>query len=125
LPYLRTAVLNGARSRGRRSAVERRHRQPGAPPSSSAEELALLSEEHREVLALLDTLPRRQREVLVLRYWLDQSEAEDWRLICGGSLPAGQHATAISAVGSWHEVDDDAGSRTVTRTTGTSLSPAW
>jgi RNA polymerase sigma-70 factor (sigma-E family) len=76
LPYLRTAVLNGARSRGRRASVERKHRQPGAPPSASAEELALLSEEHREVLVLLDTLPRRQREVLVLRYWLDLSEAE-------------------------------------------------
>jgi RNA polymerase sigma factor (sigma-70 family) len=46
------------------------------PPSSSAEELALVSEEHREVLALLDALPRRQREVIVLRYWLDLSEAE-------------------------------------------------
>jgi RNA polymerase sigma-70 factor (sigma-E family) len=74
--YLRMSVLNGARSRGRRAQVELRHRQPGPPPASSAEELALLGEEHREVLAVLDTLPQRQREVLVLRYWLDLSEAE-------------------------------------------------
>jgi RNA polymerase sigma factor (sigma-70 family) len=37
---------------------------------------AILAEEHREVLAALDRLPTRQREVLVLRYWSDMSEAE-------------------------------------------------
>ena len=36
----------------------------------------LLAEEHREVLAALHRLPRRQREVLVLRYWSDLSEAQ-------------------------------------------------
>lgn len=36
----------------------------------------MLAEEHREVLAALDTLAPRQREVLVLRYWEGLSEAE-------------------------------------------------
>jgi RNA polymerase sigma factor (sigma-70 family) len=36
----------------------------------------LLSAEHREVLAALRQLPRRQQEVLVLRYWANLSEAE-------------------------------------------------
>jgi len=36
----------------------------------------VLTEEQREVVAALRTLPRRQREVLVLRYWSELSEAE-------------------------------------------------
>ena len=36
----------------------------------------LLTEDQREVVEALRTLPRRQREVLVLRYWSDLSEAE-------------------------------------------------
>ena len=36
----------------------------------------MLAEEHREVLAALKQLPNRQREVLVLRYWSDLSEAQ-------------------------------------------------
>ena len=36
----------------------------------------LLTEDHREVVEALRTLPRRQREVLVLRYWSELSEAE-------------------------------------------------
>jgi RNA polymerase sigma factor (sigma-70 family) len=41
-------------------------------PSGRAE----LAEEHRDVLAAMDRLPARQREVLVLRYWSELSEAE-------------------------------------------------
>ena len=42
----------------------------------SPEEHALLRDDHQEVLDALRTLPRRQRECLVLRYYLDLSEAE-------------------------------------------------
>ena len=35
-----------------------------------------LAEEHREILAALDRLAPRQREVLVLRYWSGLTEAE-------------------------------------------------
>lgn len=77
LAYVRSAVLNRARSTLRRRVVARRHLRAaepevGPPPSDAV----LLAEEHREVLAALRTLPRRQREVLVLRYWSDRSEAE-------------------------------------------------
>ena len=36
----------------------------------------MLAEDQREVLAAVRRLPERQRQVLVLRYWSDLSEAE-------------------------------------------------
>ena len=36
----------------------------------------MLGEAHREVLAALRRLPRRQREAVVLRYYLDMPAAE-------------------------------------------------
>jgi RNA polymerase sigma factor (sigma-70 family) len=36
----------------------------------------VLSEEHSQVLAAVRRLAPRQREVLVLRYWSDMSEAQ-------------------------------------------------
>ena len=43
---------------------------------ASAESEAILSEDRRQVLSALARLPRRRREVLVLRYYLGLSEAE-------------------------------------------------
>lgn len=77
LGYLRTSVVNGARSAQRRSVVARRHLRAAEPEATPAADSGLLlAEEHRSVLAALRTLPRRQREVLVLRYWSALSEAE-------------------------------------------------
>lgn len=76
LPYLRATVLNLARSRMRRRLVARRHAEPEARPAASAEEEHVVLMEHQEVLDALRSLPRRQRECLVLRYYLDLSEAE-------------------------------------------------
>lgn len=42
----------------------------------SAEGEVILAEDRRQVLAALARLPRRRREVLVLRYYLGLSEAE-------------------------------------------------
>ena len=42
----------------------------------SAESAALEGEERREVLQAIARLPRRQREVLVLRYFLGLSDSE-------------------------------------------------
>jgi RNA polymerase sigma-70 factor (sigma-E family) len=74
--YLRTSVVNGARSQLRRRAVAARHRPVPPGPVGSAESSALAAEERRELLAALDGLPNRQREVLLLRYYLDLSEAD-------------------------------------------------
>jgi hypothetical protein len=68
--YLRSTVLNLARSRLRRRLVARRHQPTPRPNAASAEAHAVLSEDQREVIAALRGLPRRQRECLVLRYYL-------------------------------------------------------
>ncbi|MDQ3462055.1 MAG: SigE family RNA polymerase sigma factor [Actinomycetota bacterium] len=74
--YLRSAVLNGARSRMRHRQVQDRHLQAVPPPTPSAEAGALAADEHHRVIAALGVLPARQREAVVLRYYLDLSEAE-------------------------------------------------
>jgi RNA polymerase sigma-70 factor (sigma-E family) len=74
--YLRSTVVNLARSRLRKRLVARRHRPTPRPDAVSAEAQAILSEQQREVIAALRGLPRRQRQCLALRYYLGLSEAE-------------------------------------------------
>src|SRR4051812_1094944 len=77
LAYLRTCVVNGSRNVHRRASVMRRHLRVAEPETGPGADYALLvSEEHREVLAALRTLPTRQREVLVLRYWSELDQAQ-------------------------------------------------
>ncbi len=74
--YLRSVVMNGARSRLRRRLVRRRLDVAQPATAESAETGALRSEGRREVLDALRGLPNRQRECLVLRYYSELSEAE-------------------------------------------------
>jgi len=76
LGYLRTAVVNGSRSVLRRRRTAREYTPPHTADARSAESLAMLSAEHQAVVSALSKLPRRQREVLVLRYYGGLSEAE-------------------------------------------------
>ena len=76
LAYLRVSVLNGSRSALRRRRTARAYAPPHEVEPDGPDARAVLSEEHREVLAALDHLAPRQREVLVLRYWSGMSEAE-------------------------------------------------
>ena len=76
LGYLRTAVVNRSRSALRRRRTARAYAPPLDLEPESPDSLAVLAEEHREVLAALGGLAPRQREVVVLRYWSDLSEAE-------------------------------------------------
>jgi RNA polymerase sigma-70 factor (sigma-E family) len=76
LGYLRTAVVNGSRSVLRRRRTAREYTPPHTADARSAESLAMLSAEHQAVVGALGKLPRRQREVLVLRYYGGLSEAE-------------------------------------------------
>ena len=81
LPYARAAVVNGCRSALRRRSLSLRAgaRQEASTlevAHGSAEDEALKAEERRAVLLALGSLPRRRREVLVLRYWLGLTESE-------------------------------------------------
>jgi RNA polymerase sigma-70 factor (sigma-E family) len=75
LVYVRSSVLNGCRTvlRKRSRRLLPSYREPDV---ESAEALALLGEEHREVLAALRRLPARQRAAVVLRHCLGLSEDE-------------------------------------------------
>jgi len=79
--YFRTAVVNGCRSVQRRRGVASRFRGSAeakvwAEPAASAEAAVLLTEDRRRVLRALASLPHRQREVLVLRYYQRLTQAE-------------------------------------------------
>jgi RNA polymerase sigma-70 factor (sigma-E family) len=78
LGYLRTSVINGARSVRRRHVVAQRHAATRvvSPDAPSAEAQTLDAFEHATVIAALRLLPPRQREALVLRYYADLSEAD-------------------------------------------------
>lgn len=73
--YLRSAVLNGARSHLRHVGVARRHLRAVPDRVPGPDDHALVGDDGR-VLAALRSLPDRQREVLALRYYLDLSETE-------------------------------------------------
>jgi RNA polymerase sigma-70 factor (sigma-E family) len=74
LAYVRSSVLNGCRSVHRRARVARRHAPRLAElPATGADTAA---GERSDLMAALLGLPRRQREVLVLRYYADLDVAE-------------------------------------------------
>ena len=75
--YLRVSVLNGCRSVLRaRKRARLRGAAADCPAVWSAESAVLAGEDRREVLAAVARLPRRQREVLVLRYFLGLTDSE-------------------------------------------------
>lgn len=75
--YLRSAVLNAARSQLRRRSVRRRLAPvPPSPSEPSPEQSVVLDDDRRAVLVAVRALPSRQRDVIILRYWLELGEAE-------------------------------------------------
>lgn len=76
--YVRRTVVNSARSALRHRAVVEKHaRRTGAEESvASAEHSVLARLEHEAMLRAVDQLSQKQREVLVLRYYGDLSEAQ-------------------------------------------------
>ena len=77
LPYVRAAVLNACRSVHRRNAAARRHAPSLAPlPESLGRDETAALADRSELAVALRALPPRQREVLVLRYYLDLDIAE-------------------------------------------------
>lgn len=76
--YLRQSVVNRSRSALRHRGVVQRHlaRQHHVDTAPAADEPVLADSRRRAVIDALQRLPRRQREVLALRHYLDLSEAE-------------------------------------------------
>ncbi len=75
--YVRAAVVNQCRSRGRRRATEQRSNRTVFAAAEG--ECTSNLERSGETLAVLDAvraLPERQREAVVLRYYADLSEAD-------------------------------------------------
>jgi RNA polymerase sigma-70 factor (sigma-E family) len=101
LAYLRRCVVNSSRSVLRHRLVEDRYLSSqtraitaaGITDEPSAESRALQHATGAQLLAKLGRLPRRQREVLTLRYYLDLSEAQiaDALGISAGSVKAHAH----------------------------------
>ncbi|HTZ26929.1 MAG TPA: SigE family RNA polymerase sigma factor [Streptosporangiaceae bacterium] len=80
LYYVRSSVLNGCRSVLRSRAVRRR----GVAyelPTVSAEAVVLGGEERAEVIRAVGRLPYRQREALVLRFYLDLPDEQIARVM--------------------------------------------
>ncbi len=76
--YLRSAVLNAARSHLRHRKVSDRHdaRRTAVPAVETPESATLGRADHERVVVALRRLPGRQREAIALRYYLDLPEAE-------------------------------------------------
>ncbi len=92
--YLRTSVVNRSRSMLRRRQVRRRldhgQFQRNTEPADTE---VLRAEEYRLVADAVRTLPIRNREVIVLRYWSGLSDAEIAEAL--GITPAAVTALAV------------------------------
>ncbi len=104
--YLNRCVVNGSRSRLRRRGTEQAYLLPDAGLEPSAESSGVGRGEQAELVAAVSALPRRQREVVVLRYFLDLSEEQiaDWLGVSRGSVK--RHAFRATAalakrMGAW------------------------
>jgi RNA polymerase sigma-70 factor (sigma-E family) len=100
LAYLRQAVVNRCRSALRHRGVVERYvarQQPALALADPADGPTLAGDRRTAVLDALRALPTRQREVLVLRHYLELSETEiaDTLRISRGSVKA--HASRGSA----------------------------
>jgi RNA polymerase sigma-70 factor (sigma-E family) len=76
LAYLRVSVINRCRSVHRARRVRARPGTPLEPAVWSAEAAVMAREDSRLMLQAVAQLPRRSREVLGLRYYLDLADTE-------------------------------------------------
>jgi RNA polymerase sigma-70 factor (sigma-E family) len=97
LGYLHTTTINLSRSKLRR--IERERRLTVAPPPNAepADAASLARETTTAVIDALALLPRRQREVVVLRYYEDLSELEISRTLWISPGAVKQHASRALA----------------------------
>lgn len=92
--YLRTSVVNAARSALRRKITARRHLRVAVEETvEGADQSSVLSAEHDMVRTALTGLPDRQREVLTLRYLADLPDPQI-AAATGLSLPGVRSASS-------------------------------
>ena len=89
--YLRSVVVNLTRMRIRPLQVVRKHAARSGDEQTyvaSGEERAVLRDDQKALVDAVRALPARQREALVLRFWLDlrESEIADAMGITAGSV---------------------------------------
>ena len=99
--YVRSAVLNHCRSALRRRTTSQAPRGLASPENvRSAESAVLTREERDEIMRAVRQLPPRQREALVLRFYLDLS-AEETATTIGISPSSVRSAThrALASLG--------------------------
>lgn len=77
-PYLRSIVINLARDHNRRGLMSLRHQEanPMGMPPDAPEDSLLLSEQQSLLLDKVRDLSPRQRDCLLLRFYLELSERE-------------------------------------------------
>jgi len=103
--YLRTTVVNRCRSALRHRTVVARHRPVPLPDEAAADEAVLRRERRDAVLDALALLPTRQREVLVLRHYLDLTEREIAATLDISPGAVKSHASRASAALRGHLAD--------------------
>ena len=108
LAYLRQAVVNRSRSALRHTAVVERHARTHPPVAGVVDGPTVGGARRDAVRAALLQLSDRQREVLVLRHYLDWSEAQiaDALGISRGAVKAHAHrgsAALREQLGDWWE----------------------
>jgi RNA polymerase sigma-70 factor (sigma-E family) len=101
--YLRSSVLNGCRTAIRKAArADDASFCVSDALGDAADNALLATEDRRTVMAALRSLPDRQREVLVLRYYLDLSDTEIAHAmgIRGGTVRSTAHRglTALASI---------------------------
>jgi RNA polymerase sigma-70 factor (ECF subfamily) len=96
-PWILAIVANEARNRrrsaGRRDALALRLVEPGPASSPSSEDTALGTLARERLLAAVQALPERDRQVVTCRYLLDLSEAETAAVL---SWPVGTVKSRLS-----------------------------
>jgi RNA polymerase sigma-70 factor (sigma-E family) len=77
-PYLRSIVINLARDHNRRGLMSLRHQEaiPAGVVPDAPEDVLVMDDERRRLLEQVRALSPRQRDCVLLRYYLELSESE-------------------------------------------------
>ncbi len=96
--YVRSAVLNGSRSKVRRLILERRYAKREAEQARSGEVAVLETDPDQSVRDAIARLPMRQRECVVLRFYADLTVdgIADTVGISAGSVKTHLHRAMVS-----------------------------